>query len=120
MLNLLEVAESIQKHRNFISDLLEINRSRVFPIIPVNLQQKTERLLGEQTKIVENLELAWPESKELLNDLLSCLETFYIPVAEDTTYTFIRNTSKLIHQYILQQSSGVSSLKSVPDDGATS
>ena len=66
MTNLFDVADAIRHNKALIHGLILINRSTVFPVLPVTLQQKTERLLIDHQMIQERDKVIYKELKSVL------------------------------------------------------
>ena len=115
MTNLFDVADAIRHNKALIHGLILINRSTVFPVLPVTLQQKTERLLIDHQMIQEDLYDSWTGDPVILKDFLVYLEDQRITLdSTHPTLIFIQNTSSLMHQYMSRSQS----FMVVPDDGS--
>jgi hypothetical protein len=101
MQNLFEQATLILQYKVLISDLNAINRSNIFPVLPINIQQKTERLLRETTQSLEEAKTVWPGEASALEDFLVFLGDTGIPDISflHSTQSFINNTNDLIMKY---------------------
>ena len=101
--NLFSAALEVKRIRYVHKGLRDIADSTVFPVLPINLQQKVAKKLGEYILLERERIDRWPGDRAILDQFVAFLEERN-PSAdtEDEDTTFVLKTSKVIKQYVTQ------------------
>ena len=100
MKNLFDLALEVRYNRYLITGLTEISKSTVFPVIPISLQQKVERLIHALAKENTCILDRWGPDTSILEDFVVFMDKREMAHPVDSNYEFVRNTSSLIRQYV--------------------
>jgi len=113
MKNLFDLAMDIRYNRYLLEGLNAISKSTAFPVIPVTMQQKVEKLMHSVSDSTSHLQLAWGPNMGLLEEFISYLDATKRPQPSDSSLEFIQSASKLINDYL--KTSGKRQLSSFRD-----
>ena len=102
--NLFSAALEVKRIRYVHKGLRDIADSTVFPVLPINLQQKVAKKLGEYILLERERIDRWPGDRAILDQFVAFLEERN-PSAdtEDEDTTFVLKTSKVIKQYVIEE-----------------
>jgi len=96
MRNLFDIGLEFFENSHALSELISINHNTSFPLLPINIQQETQKLIKLHRSQKKTSEELWTGTKEDLNAFTSYLRLHY-PVLEDSSsISFIRRVASLL------------------------
>ena len=100
MKNLFDIAMDIRYDRFLLKGLQDISNSTIFPVIPITMQQKVEKIMQEVSSRHTHVVGSWGSDTILLDEFIGYLDKTNRDQPTDSDHEFILTTAKLIRDYV--------------------